>query len=251
MALYNTEAVVLRTINFSETDKLCTLYSRNFGKVKCVAKSARRLKSRYGAALEPLSYIKTIYFGKEGQELYRLNHCDILKSFQSVREDIGKLYTGVYFLELVDTLVHDGESAPHLFDFILEALRQIQKQKDLEILRRMFEIRFISLLGYLPNLSVCLICKKEPGKSGIGFNFQRGGIVCPTCRPRELSETHFSVGTWNYLKKLLTFDIQYSDRIKLPKALQDEIEQVTHRMILSHTGRELKSYPFIKQMVSL
>ena len=84
MPLYRTQAVVLKSMKLSEKDKLVTFLTETHGKVKCVAKAARRLKSRFGASLEPMSHVSLIYFGKEHQDLYRLNQCDIIQSFQDI-----------------------------------------------------------------------------------------------------------------------------------------------------------------------
>ena len=95
MPLHKSEAIVLRSINLSEADKLVTFMTKQFGRVKCVAKSARKIKNRFGAALEPMSHIRLIYFGKENQTLYRLNHSDIIHSFQPIREDFQKMKTRI------------------------------------------------------------------------------------------------------------------------------------------------------------
>ncbi len=248
MALFRTKAIVLRSINLSETDKLTTFYTENFGKIKCVAKAARRIKSRFGAALEPLSHINLIYFGKENQELYRLNHCDILTSFQSVRENPEKLYTAVYFLELMDVTIREGDCQTKLFEFFLSALQCVENQSRLEPLRRVFELRLLALLGYSPSLGQCVVCRKEPINGWIGFSCFKGGIVCPVCIDQNPQEIRFQKGTLNYLKKLLSSDLKILERLKFPRAVEEELEYITHRMVLSHVGRELKSYPFIKLM---
>ena len=90
MPLFHTEAIVLRSINLSESDKLVTFMTKRYGKVKCVAKTARKIKNRFGATIEPLTHIQLIYFGKENQTLYRLNHSDIIHSFQDIRDDLQK-----------------------------------------------------------------------------------------------------------------------------------------------------------------
>lgn len=251
MALYSTRAIVLRSVNLSETDKIVTFMTERYGKIKGVAKSARKIKSRFGAALEPMSCIQLIYFGRENQELLRINHCDIVKSFQAVREDFAKLYTGVYFIELFDTLLKEGDCHGELFHFLMDSLDRVQDQDDLETLRRLFEIRLIAFLGYAPKLTHCILCKKDPSPGWIGFNYDRGGIVCERCMDRTKPGVRFRAGTLSYLKKMLSMDIKHSGRLKIPKGTEEEIEMVTHRLVLSHVGRELKSYPFIRQMAVL
>ena len=93
MTLFKTRAIVIKSINLSESDRIITFMTENQGKVKCVAKGARKIKNRFWGALEPMSLIHLIYFGKEHQNLFRLNHSDIIESFQTIRDDFNKLYT--------------------------------------------------------------------------------------------------------------------------------------------------------------
>ncbi|GIS84088.1 MAG: hypothetical protein CM1200mP16_03880 [Nitrospina sp.] len=82
MALYKTRAIVLKSINLSESDRLVTFLTENSGKIKCVAKGARKVKNQFWGSLEPMSQVNLIYFGKENQNLYRLNQADIIDSSQ-------------------------------------------------------------------------------------------------------------------------------------------------------------------------
>ena len=121
MALHRTQAIVLKSINLSDSDRLVTFLTESFGKVKCVAKGARKIKNRFWGSLEPMSNIHLIYFGKENQHLYRLNQSDIIEYFQSIREDFGKLYKGVYFLELIDSMILEGYQDQRIY-FLLQQM---------------------------------------------------------------------------------------------------------------------------------
>lgn len=251
MPLYSAKAIVLRNIDFSETDKLVTLMTENHGKIKAVARSARKIKSRFGAALEPMSYIQLIYFGKVNQELYQLNTCDIIQSFQPIREDLGKLYTGIYFNELIDTLLKEADHSKELFQLLLDALNCLLTQNETETLRLLFEIRIISLLGYSPRLAHCIVCKKEPSTDWVGFSYNLSGVICGLCVKQVKPEIKIRAGTLSYLKKMLVMDIKLAQRLKISKEIEKEIGDMTHRLVLSHVGRELKSYPFIKEMAAI
>ena len=251
MGLYNAKAIVLRTINLSETDKLVILFTEQYGKVKCAAKSARKVKNRFGAALEPLSLISVIYFGKEKQEIFKLNHTDVIKSFHWLREDFSKFYTAIYFNELIDNLVQEGQRSPECFQFHLNVLEILKDSTELETLRRLFEIRIMSLSGFAPRLNQCISCPRIPEGNSLGFNFRMGGIVCKICLRKIQVEINIHAGTLSYLKKLMGMDIRHCQRLKIPKNLEKEIESVTHRLVSYNLGRELRSYPFIKQMAYL
>ena len=251
MPLFNSEAIVLRSINLSETDKLVTFMTNRFGKVKCVAKAARKIKNRFGASIEPMSHIRLIYFGKENQTLYRLNHSDIIHSFQLVRDDLHKVYTGVYFIELIDTLIPEAHPDPDVFCLLLDSLLTLKAINNFNTLCRLFEMRLMCLTGYTPQLSHCSICKESGNTKKIGFSFEHRGIICEACSFKIQPEMRFQAGILKYLKKLKTMDIKHANRLKIPKDTELEIEQLTHRLILSYTGRELKSYPFIKSMAKI
>tara|TARA_B100000686_G_C16802828_1_gene987394 strand:- start:4426 stop:5178 length:753 start_codon:yes stop_codon:yes gene_type:complete len=248
MALYNTRAIVLRTIKLSETDKLVTFLTERHGKIKCAAKSARRIKSRFGAALEPLSYTHIIYFGKEYQDIYRLNNCDIIHSFQSIRENLAKLFTALYFNELVDLLFADGQNPRGFFQFLLESLAGIQKGLNMDTLCRLYEIRIMTYTGYAPRLDQCALCKNYPNGQELGYSFSRNGIVCQKCNNSKSSEIKIKAGTLNYVRKLAKIGIYQSERLKIPSFMRNEVELLTHRLIQYQLGREPKSYPFIKKI---
>lgn len=251
MGLHNTKALVLRSINLSETDKLTTFLTEKYGKIKCVAKSARKTKSRFGAALEPMSFVHMIYFGKENQDLYRLNHCDIIQSFWEIREDFEKVYTGIYFNELIDILVPERERNPEIFRFLLDSFNSLSEEPDTETLCRLFELRIMALSGYAPRLNQCIVCQQTPDTECIGYSYNRSGVICESCSGQVRPGVTMRAGTWSYLKKLSSLDIKQTRRLKIPKNLECEIETVTHRMVCSHLGREPKSYSFIKKMAAL
>ena len=251
MALYKTRAIVIKSMNLSESDRLITFMTENHGKVKCVAKGARKAKNQFWGSLEPMSLIHLIYFGREHQSLFRLNHSDIIESFQTIRDNFDKLYTGIYFLDLIDAMILEGHWEPKVFELLYQALAALNQQNELEPLRRLFEIRLLSLSGYKPQLEHCVLCRKTPANGMIPFNYAHNGILCSSCSNSARIDIQFSIGTRNYIKKLLEVEIKTCERLKFPKSQIEEIEKVTHRLVLFHLGRELKSYPFIKNMARI
>ncbi len=248
MPLYKTRAIVLKNMNLFETDRLVTLLTEDHGKIKCVAKAARKIKSRFGAGLEPMSQIQVVYFGKENQDLYRLNQCDIQESFQSIRENERKLYSGIYFLELADIMLKEAHREQEIFNLVLETLKALKQNSNAETLCRLFEMQMVSLSGYKPILTHCALCKKLPESKWIGFSYNNHGIICGHCANLEKTELKFQAGTLEYLKKLLTLEPRQSDRLKFPKGSEEEIERFSHRLVQIQLGREPNSYPFIKKM---
>ena len=207
MALHRTRAIVLKSINLSESDRLVTFLTKNFGKVKCVAKGGRKVKNRFWGSLEPMSHVHLIYFGKENQNLYRLNQADIIESFQSIREDFGKLYKGVYFLELIDSMILEGNQDQRIFILLQQTLFALKSQLDLDPLIHLFEVRLLSLSGYKPQIDDCVICKAVSENGIFKFSFAQNGILCANCSRKIATDIQFTTGTRNYIKKLMEIDI--------------------------------------------
>lgn len=251
MALYRTRAIVIKSINLSESDRLVTFLTENHGKVKCVAKGARKVKNRFWGSLEPMSLIHLIYFGKENQNLYRLNQADIIESFQTIRDDFGKLYKGIYFLELIDSMILEGHQDKRIFNLLQQTFVTLKQQTEADSLIRLFEVRLLSLSGYKPQIDHCVVCKTISENGIFKFSFIQNGILCGNCSKRVSTDIQFTTGTRNYIKKLMEVEIKSCGRIKIPSHQAEEIEKVTHRLVLSHLGREPKSYPFIKKMKQL
>jgi DNA repair protein RecO len=198
-----------------------------------------------------MSHIRLIYFGKENQLLYRLNHTDIIHSFQPIRDDLQKIYTGIYFNELIDTMMLEGHPDSKFFQLLLESLLSLEFMDSFTTLSRLFEMRLMCLAGYAPQLTNCSVCKGSVKTDRVGFSFEHRGIVCESCSFKTRPEMCFHIGLLKYLKKLETIDVRHSNRLKFPKGVESEIEKLTHKLLLSHTGRELKSYPFIKNMAKV
>ncbi len=248
MPLFRTRALVLRVHYLSDTDKLVTFYTERFGKVKDVAKGARRIKSRYGASLEPLTLVSLIYFGKEHQALFRVNQCDIVAYHHEIRDSLDTFFYALYFIELLDSLTAEGQRDGELFSFVLEALETLRPDQNPELLCRFYELQMLALLGYKPRLEQCGKCRQFPRSHWVGFSYNSQGIFCAPCLDGNPVEARIQLGTLQYLKRLLTLDLKRWARLKIPKDTEQELEQFTHRLVLARLGRELKSYPLLMQM---
>ncbi len=115
MPLYTTHAIVIRCLPYGESDKIVTFFTKNFGKLKAIAKGARRSKKRFQNALELFTYVRLIFFDREGMGMVRAEGCDILNSFPNIREDLKKIIYGNYLLELVNEMAMEREENSEAF----------------------------------------------------------------------------------------------------------------------------------------
>lgn len=119
MPLYTTKAIVIQSRHYGESDKIVTFFTRDFGKVKGIAKGARRSKKRFQNALEIFSHLRLIFFDREGMGLMRAESCDILHHFPRIRENFKKILYGNYYLELINEMAGEREENAEAFDLLL------------------------------------------------------------------------------------------------------------------------------------
>jgi len=161
MPLFTTNAIVIRSLNYGESDKIITFFTLDFGKLKGIAKGARRSRKRFQNALGLFSHLRLNFFDKEGMGLVRAESCDILHSFPKIKEDLKKIFYGHYYLELVNEMAGEREGNREAFELLLSFLSNLEKMEAREEQLRLFEIRMLSLFGYRPNMRRCNLCKKD------------------------------------------------------------------------------------------
>ncbi len=244
MPLYHTAAVVLRRRNFGEADRIITFFTHDFGKIKCIAKGSRRFKSKLSGNLEPFTFLRIIYFGKENQNIYQINSCDIIRSFHKIGEDYKRLSICSYIVELIDTMFKEKDPNRELLGLLLSIFSLIEESSDVDTVLRIFEVRFLSLLGYKPALDVCVRCNR-PVDRVIRFNLIKGGIICKNCFRNTRHEIEISRGALNFIKKSLTIDLSMMGRLKIPKGLEKGIREMLHSSLSIRIGKRLKSYELL------
>lgn len=176
-------AVVLRTRRMGETSKLVTLYTAEYGKLKVVAKGARKPRSRYGAALELFNEIQAVCYLRDGRDLHTLSDGDASLTHPSLSRDMERLVFASAACELIDSVTLEGESNDRLFQCLTGVLRGLEevRQTQLEPLFWYFQIRAASALGYRPELVQCVSCRRHPDGSWRWFSAAHGGVVCSRC----------------------------------------------------------------------
>jgi DNA repair protein RecO (recombination protein O) len=243
--IYKTDAVVLRKHKISESDVILTLFTRKLGKVRAVAKGGRKPKG----GLSPASHI--FVFGEfilaKGKDLDRVSSCHIHESFYNIREDLSKLAYASYFAELCDTVIVEGVTNNRLLDTFLKTLSlATQSDEDYELIKLAFQLKVLDYSGFRPELSKCSDCGGTSFKK-IGFDIQRGGLVCDNCftkhnrKPFIINST--MVRVMNYILKT---DIITISKIKLNPSIINKLNVIIDKYIHLHLERKsFKSLEFL------
>lgn len=245
MPLYRSDAFVLRTYKLGESDQIVVLFTRDFGKLRVVARRNRRGHSRTAGHYQPLTRLRVIVYGRPTRSLYHTHSVDIAQAFRVLHEDFNLLVCGLYMTELIDISTQDRQPAPELFALFDEALAALARAKQASgppMVLRHFEISLLALSGYALQLSECAYCGGALPPGACGYNARAGGLVCATCAATRhtLKVGHAACG---YLRAMM-------GHIPLPEAppdtaVQQELEQLLHLHLTTCLGRKIKSHPFL------
>jgi DNA repair protein RecO (recombination protein O) len=243
MAIIETEALVLRTYNFGEADKIVVVLTQAAGVVRGVAKGCRKLKSRFGAALEPFTLNKLTYYEKENQELVSLRQAEIVKSHFDLSSQAETLTGLAYMGDLVIEFSPPHEANDNLFRMVKACLEAIaQTPAELQVVLRYFEIWLLKLQGYLPDIRRCGECQREfDDTTGI---FLQLDLVL---RCRRCGQGQGSAVSRKLLTQLLATQklapqnfVQASHEVS--ETVRREFAELTHQLI----GRVLERQPRLR-----
>jgi len=177
MALKESEAIVLRTYPLREADLLVTLFTRLEGKVRGVARSAKKSKRRFGGALEPLTYVRASYEDRERQELARLDSCEVLESPLATEVSYPRAVALGHIAELLDELLPDREANDAIFRLAISVLGSL-RGPHVWMPVTYFELWITRLVGFLPEFSECLVCGKALNGHRAFFHALADGLMC-------------------------------------------------------------------------
>lgn len=177
MALKQSEAIVLRTYPLREADLLVTLFTRAEGKVKGVARSAKKSRRRFGGALEPLTCVRAYYEDREQQELARLDTCDILASPLTSAMDYPRVVALEHIAETLDELLPDREANDAIYRLAVSVLRQL-RNGSIWMPLTYFQLWLVRLVGFLPELGVCSRCGQSLNGNRAFYHALADGLMC-------------------------------------------------------------------------
>jgi DNA repair protein RecO (recombination protein O) len=255
MPLHETDAFVLRTFTIKEADKICIFFTREAGKLRGVAHGARRLRSRFGASLEPFTEVALVYFQKENKELVSISNCEILRSqfFEGMSSEmLGVMH---YLAELVIEFVPDHEPNERLYRLVsatLNAFRQLgaapikEQNEKLPLLVRYFEIWMLKIAGFFPHWRHCGACRTDLSGGSAVWLTNEGIPQCAACSGRRGEELGPLV--WRTIYEILTQSPSAFLSSQRDSYAIAQIGSIATRLISRVLERELKSYEVLDRL---
>jgi DNA repair protein RecO (recombination protein O) len=230
--IVKTEALVLKSRRYRETSKIVTFYSQKFGKIKGVAKGARETKSKFGAALEPMTHVSIVLYKKEHRDLHMISQSEIVRLFPRLHSDLTRITAGLSVAELIDAAMHDEEPNEPVFRLVIEVMSELDTAtKNLENVLYSFRLRLLDLMGFKPDFQACVRCKKRLVKltsdnKTIQFDAQAGGIVCRSCSIRFPRRVNLTLRTVRILRELQGGALSHVAEVEIPEPSRKEIEEI-------------------------
>jgi DNA repair protein RecO (recombination protein O) len=246
-----TEAIIISSMNLGEADKLVTFFSFDRGMHKGVAKNARKSFKRFGAALESFTTCRLHLYEREHQELVRIESADILSQPAALCCDLTRAAAGAVMLELVKELAPPGERNPSAFLLLSRVIKSLNAGEDPSFLLRIFEIKFLSLMGYQPKLDHCLSCGMQP-KGDMLFLALKGGVFCQDCVVSSGDpQLRISPGAVGFYYQALRMDMDKVSRLKPSPAIMQELGRAFSEHTVHILGKRLKSVQFLNSVCKI
>jgi DNA repair protein RecO (recombination protein O) len=247
MPIQRTQAVVTGRRPLGESDRLVEFYTRDFGKMRGVAKSARRPRSRFGSALELLTLGDLVFFESPRSDLARIDHFDILEPFMAVREHLERLGHGAWAIECVTRLSAERDPHPALFRLVVRDLRALERSRRPGWVSTCFGLRAVDLLGQRPRLDACVSCGRPFPFPDVRIDVAAGGVVCAGCAGAAdaMAVSGAAVGA---LKRLR--EVRWDDglRLALTEPLERELGAITHGLVARLMGQHPRSSRYLGQL---
>jgi DNA repair protein RecO (recombination protein O) len=239
------QALVLRVIEFSETSSVVTLFTREFGKVRGLAKGARRPKSPFDAALDLLCTCRIVFLRKSSEGLDLLTEAKLERRFRGRGVQLSALYAGYYVAELLSDLTDDYDPHPELFDFADRTLLDLSNTGSVAVLILRFEVATLRLLGHFPSLSQCVECGRQVARTNsVFFSQLSGGVLCPDCRPGKPNVVSVPARVIDALEQLGT-DAVWDDPLpELPRAVIGPLRGLVGQTVCHLLGRKPRMHAY-------
>lgn len=239
MGLRATRAVVAHTLRMSDSSKLVTLVTERFGLVSLMAKGARRPRSKFGAALEPVTLIDCRYWHKDTREIQTISDVDIEDAYDGLKEDIRMLATASCMVEVSRSLTPPEDPTAGGFKLLTASLADLAgddpRAADKHLWR--FMLRQLAVSGYEPVLDRCIACGSPTRGKRAFLSFADGGVLCSCTEPGDRFGFTASPGTLMVMRDLSRAGPSDLGRIKLTAAQKNEVEETVLRFLAYHTGR--------------
>ena len=241
MPLYKTKAVILKSQRWGEADRIITCYTEQVGKVRGIARGARRMKSRFGSALEPFRLIGLTLFEKNTETLARVSQADIIEPFSRLTENLSLMTAAARMVNFIQAITPDRDPNRSTFYALTNGLMQLSGGHDPGLCALLFQIHILEHSGFRPQLEQCVECGKGLKTSSLQFSPKAGGVLCAMCREQYGRGLTLSPGSMAFIQQAKRLPFSKVMRLRAGGRIREEVEQAIESYVEHILGRTLPS----------
>ncbi|NSW91795.1 MAG: DNA repair protein RecO [Firmicutes bacterium] len=248
MGYIKTQGVVIKEVNAGEADKIITILSKEYGKMSIMAKGARRLRSRFTACTQFLCYSSFLLF--KGRDIHTINSCEVIESFSEAGYDLIRLTYAAHIADLIYDTVQEGQPAGRTLKLFLNTLYYLIKtDRPPELITRIFELRYLCILGYAPYVKGCINCSNE-GLEDLSFSFKKCGFVCSNenCFSTDPYAFKVSSGTVRAMRHIVHSSMDKLFNFELAPMVLKELGCVIDRFLKERLEKDYSKLKFLKNI---
>ena len=271
MAFKKTEAIVIKTVNLREADRIITFFSRDYGKMQGVAKGVRKIKARHGGKLELFTRVNVIFFQKletmqsngfhGPHPLLPITQVDVVESFVRLKTDFNRIVGASYIAEFLNRIFEEYDNTHKgVYPLVCETFQTLSIAENIRNILPAFEVKLLTHLGYTPILDHCAACKQplQPSSQNqqnadrmatlLGFSSATGGVLCQRCRPLKKDNLPVSWPTIYLLRQFLATDMRQIPMLTMSKDGHQQIKTLLTNYFQYHVGINLKTETFVQKL---
>ncbi len=247
--VYSTEGLVLRRHDFGEADRLVTLFTPRFGKIRAVAKGVRRPTSRKAGHLEPLTRVK-LQLAK-GKNLDIITQAEASELYAGLRQDLASIGHANYVAELLDRFTMEREENQSIYQLALATLDRLSGGDPPTVVVRYYQLRLLDMVGFRPELFQCLGCREEIAPEDQYFSIEQGGVLCPRCGRAERKARSISLAGLKVLRHYQRSPYEVAAQAGIRPEVEREVEALMEAYFTYLLERQLNSPAFLRQVRDL
>lgn len=240
------EAVVLRHSDWGEADRMLTIFTRELGKLRVVAKGARRPRSRKAGHLEPFTRVALLL--ARGRDFWIVTQAETVEAYLALGQDLMRTGYASYILELLDRFTYEEGENRRLYQLLSETLQRIATLENPYLAVRYYDIRLLDLLGFRPELHSCVSCGAVIQPENQYFSAQLGGAVCPTCGLTVSPLAPVSMPTLKYLRHLQRSSWNEAQRANPTPEIRQEMETLLQNYFTYLLEHRLNTPRFLREV---
>jgi len=241
------EGIVLHHTDWGEADRLLTIFTRELGKIKAVAKGVRKPRSRKAGHVEP--FTRSSLLLARGRDLFILTQAEAIEPYSRTKDDLVLLSYASYVIELLTNFTYEEEENRGLYRLLVNTLTRLNKGDDPNLLVHYYEVRLLDLVGYRPHLFRCAQCEAEIKAQDQFFSAMQGGVLCPRCGRQFPDARLITIDGLRYLRHFQRSSYADSMRAKITPGVHAEIDSLIHFYLTHILEKSLKTPSFLNRML--